>query len=299
MNSSMLQPRRRKIRNALVIDLHCHSTFSDGTFSPEEIIETAEKIGLFAVALTDHDTVSGIERALDAAAGKNVRFVPGIEISAEIENGTLHIVGLFVDHKNKELREMLLFAEDQRRRRNIRIVERFQALGISISVEEMEAEAGPGVMGRPHFAALLLRKGYVATPKEAFLRYLGKGGSAFVPKARIPRRRAIEIIRRAGGVPVLAHPDQTRRGGMALDSLLDELCELGLLAVETHYSGYSPTQVRKYARTAKKHGLFQSGGSDFHGAAKPGLALGVGPGTLNVPDEFYAQLADLAAKSKS
>jgi 3',5'-nucleoside bisphosphate phosphatase len=280
-----------------VIDLHCHSTFSDGTFSPEEIIEAAEKTGLFAVALTDHDTVEGIENAVEAAASKTVRFVPGVEISAEIENGTLHILGLFIDHKNKALLEMLGFAEEQRRLRNLQIAARLQAIGISISVDEMEETAGPGVMGRPHFAALLQQKGYVATPREAFLRYLGKGGAAFVPKTRIPRHQAVSIIRQAGGVPVLAHPDQTRRGGRALDILLEELCELGLLAVETHYSGYSPTRVRKYARMAQAHGLAKSGGSDFHGAAKPGLALGFGPGTLNVPDEFYFHLAALAGKT--
>ena len=277
-----------------MIDLHTHSTFSDGTLTPTELLELAEQVGLYAVALTDHDTVSGIEEALDAAAGKSVRFVPGVEISGEIDRGALHILGLFADHRNNELREMLAFAETQRINRNIVIVERLRQLGMDITVDEVKAEAGEGVMGRPHFAALMIRKGYVSDMEEAFVRYLAKGGAAFVPKVRIPREKAVAVIRRAGGVPVLAHPDQTGRGGAELTALLTSLKNLGLLGMETHYSGYAPNRVRKYSRSARALGLLESGGSDFHGSVKPTLHLGEGPGSLNVPDEFYDRLHSAA-----
>ncbi len=279
-----------------MIDLHCHSTFSDGTFTPEELIDSAEDIGLTAVALTDHDTVLGIPRALEAARGKRVRFVPGVEISGEIEHGALHILGLFVDHRNETLNQMLAFAENERYQRNVTIAKRLQQIGMDVTIEEVAHEASPGVMGRPHFATIMLRKGYVASMEEAFHRYLGKGGAAFVPKTRIPRAQAISVIRGASGVPVLAHPDQTHRAGKELDDLLAELARLGLLGIETHYSGYNVDKTRQYRRLAEKHGLLESGGSDFHGAVKPRLALGLGPGNLHVPDTFLDGLVEAAGK---
>ena len=279
-----------------MIDLHTHSAFSDGTLSPTELLALAEEIGLYAVALTDHDTVSGIEEALDAAAGKRVHFVPGVEISGEIDRGALHILGLFVDHRNVALREMLSFAETQRGNRNVVIVDRLRQLGMDITIEEVKEEAGDGVVGRPHFASLMIKKGYAATVEEAFLRYLAKGGAAFVPKVRMPRDKAISVIRGAGGVPVLAHPDQTGRGGAELTALLTSLKALGLVGMETHYSGYAPNRMRKYARSARALGLLQSGGSDFHGSVKPTLHLGVGPGNLHVPGEFYDRLRSAAEK---
>lgn len=278
-----------------MIDLHCHSTFSDGTFTPEELIDSAERIGLYAVALTDHDTVSGIDRALAAASGKSVHFVPGVEISGEIERGALHILGLFIDHENDTLKKMLAYAETERYRRNVNIASRLQTIGISISIEEVEEVARPGVMGRPHFATIMLKKGYVGTMEEAFLRYLGKGGAAFIPKTRIPRAQAISVIREAGGISVLAHPDQTYRGGKELDDLLGELRRLGLGGMETHYSGYSAERTRQFRQSAEKHGLLESGGSDFHGAVKPALSLGSGRGNLQVPDVFYDKLLASAA----
>ncbi len=262
--------------------------------TPEELLSLAERIGLYAIALTDHDTVMGIGPALEAASGKSVRFVPGVEISGEIDYGALHILGLFVDHRNADLLAMLSFAEKQRYQRNVQIADRLSALGLSISIEEVQEEAGSGVMGRPHFASLMLKKGYVATAGEAFLKYLAKGGAAFVPKVRIPRKQAIEVIRGASGIPILAHPDQTHRGGKALDALLGELKELGLAGIETYYSGYSPTRSRKYRKAAHRFQLLESGGSDFHGSIKPTLALGTGPGNLQVPDEIYDRLANAA-----
>jgi predicted metal-dependent phosphoesterase TrpH len=262
--------------------------------SPEELLLLAENIGLYAVALTDHDTVMGIGPAMEAARGKSVRFVPGVEISGEIDSGALHILGLFVDHENVELNKMLSFAEEQRYQRNVQIAARLQALGFSITIEEVAEVAGRGSMGRPHFASVMMAKGYAATMSEAFLKYLAKGGAAFVPKVRIPRKKAIEVIVGASGIPVLAHPDQTHRGGKELDALLEELRALGLMAMETYYSGYPPTRSRKYRKTANRLNLLESGGSDFHGSVKPGISLGTGPGNLNVPDEIYDRLAKAA-----
>ena len=282
-----------------MIDLHCHSVFSDGTYTPEELLDAAEEIGLTAVALTDHDTVSGIPDALEASRGKQVRFVPGVEISGEIDHGALHILGLFVDHRDETLNQMLAFAENERFQRNVNIAARLQALGMNITVDEVAAEASPGVMGRPHFATIMIRKGYVATMGEAFVRYLGKDGAAFVPKTRIPREKAIPVIRGASGIPVLAHPDQTHRGGKELDELLSALRGLGLVGMETHYSGYTTERMRDFRQTAERIGLLESGGSDFHGAVKPSLSLGTGPGNLHVPDQFYFDLLKAAEALRS
>ncbi len=279
-----------------MIDLHCHSCYSDGTLSPEEVITEALSIGLFAVAVTDHDTVNGIEIAIEAAIGKSINFVPGVEISAEIETGALHIVGLFINHKSPELLEMLSFAEQERKKRNIKIVNRLRTIGISITTEEVEEEASPGIIGRPHFASILLRKGYVGSMEEAFLKYLAKGGAAYIPKTRIPQSEAVSVIRKASGIPIIAHPDQTKRGGSELSALINQLKKHGLLGIETCYSGYSKKDIKKLSGLARKHDLLQSGGSDFHGAIKPSIRLGYGPGNLNVPNEFYDRLVDLKKK---
>jgi 3',5'-nucleoside bisphosphate phosphatase len=277
-----------------MIDLHTHSSFSDGTLTPTALVNLAETIGLKAVALTDHDTVAGVPEGIRAAEHLRVHFVPGVELSAQIDRGALHILGLFVDHTHPDLTSVLDDTIRFRNQRNDQVIQRLGALGISISLEEVEKEAKMGTLGRPHFAAVLTRKGYTHSIRDAFLRYLSKNGAAYIPKVRIPPERAIEVIQKAGGVPVLAHPDQTHLGGQELATLIENLKEMGLKAIETRYSGYTRTQSRKYSRLAARFCLRESGGSDFHGAVKPGLALGVGPGDLNVPDDFLELLREAA-----
>jgi 3',5'-nucleoside bisphosphate phosphatase len=269
-----------------MIDLHTHSTASDGTLSPGDLVAAAEAAGLTAVALTDHDTVDGIAEARAAAVGRSVELVPGVEISAMMDKGALHIVGLFIDPEDPGLREVLELAKSYRRARDRRIVERLETLGMPVTLGEVAAAAKGGVAGRPHFASVMVAKGYVKSLRVAFRNYLKKGQAAYVPKQRIERRRAVEVIRAAGGVPVLAHPDQTGLLGDQLEALIEELWGFGLAGIETQCSGYTPAETRAYARLAETYHLVQSGGSDFHGAIKPGLALGRGPGGLRVPDDF-------------
>ena len=282
-----------------MIDLHTHSTFSDGTLTPTQLVELAAQVGLSAVALTDHDTVAGVQEGIDAAASRNVIFIPGVELSAEIDHGALHILGLFVDHTHPILMSLLDDTIRFRVQRNHKIVERFNDLGMPITLEEVEAVAGDGTVGRPHFAQVLTSKGYTRSVRDAFLRYLSKNGAAYFPKVRVSPERAISVIEAAGGVSVLAHPDQTHLGGRDLADFIERLKGMGLKAMETHYSGYTHAQSRKYAKLALRFCLKESGGSDFHGSVKPGLSLGTGPGDLHVPDRFLAPLVATAKALRS
>ncbi len=282
-----------------MIDLHTHSTASDGTLTPTELVLAANDLKLCAVALTDHDTIGGIEEACSAAAPCPLTFVPGVEISASVDKGALHIVGLFIDHKNGPLIRVLDEAVKRRRVRNEKVVRRLAELGTPVEMAELRQEAGEGVLGKPHFARVMVKKGYVKNVRAAFRNYLARGGTAYFPKQRMDRREAVAIIREAGGVPVLAHPDQTYLKGDQLDDLVRELTDCGLGAIETRCSGYSASDIRQYRMLAEKYGLAESGGSDFHGGVKSGIALGTGPGKLRVPDEFLLPLKDRAEKIRA
>lgn len=274
-----------------MIDLHTHSNASDGTLSPSELVVRAHAAGLTAVALTDHDTTAGLTEAAQTAKTLDFQFVPGVEISAETPRGSLHIVGLFIE-TGGELSQRLSHVVDMRNDRNLRLTARLRQLGRPVELHEAAAYSGGQVLGRPHFARAMVAKGYVNTIEEAFVRYLGRHGAAHIPKQRLPRRDAIELIRAAGGVPILAHPNQTQLEGQNLEQLVRELAEIGLAGVETRYSGYTKKQSRRFRKLAQKYDLLESGGSDYHGSIKPGIALGVGPGTLHVPDELLSALQD-------
>lgn len=276
-----------------MIDLHTHSTASDGTFSPGALVAKAHREGLAALALTDHDTVDGVPEARRVADELGLEFVPGVEISAEADRGSLHIVGLFIEVGGR-LAQRLRALVGMRDERNERLVARLAQLGRPIELEEALAYSGGAVLGRPHFAQAMMARGYVNSVEDAFLRYLGKSGSAHLPKQRLPRRDAIELIRSAGGVPVLAHPNQTQLEGPQLEILVRELKDLGLVGLETHYTGYTKKQTRRFRRLARAYNLLESGGSDFHGTIKPGISLGIGAGTLHVPDEFLPPLQQAA-----
>ncbi len=279
-----------------MIDLHTHSTASDGTLAPIARVAAACEAGLSALALTDHDTVSGLKEAIDAAFESPVVFVPGVELSVDLPRGALHIVGLHVDHQNARLLKILDWVVDKRQARNRVIVQKLTDLGMPIQNDELEALAGGGVIGRPHFAALMIEKGYVKTIQSAFQRFLMRGKPAYEIRQRLDSRQAIEAIRSAGGVPVLAHPDQTHLEGEALDVLVKELADLGLAGIEVYCSGYTSSQSRQYSRLAEKYNLVRSGGSDFHGAIKPGIKLGRGPGKLHVQDDLLGPIAERAAR---
>ncbi|MBN2714820.1 MAG: PHP domain-containing protein [Deltaproteobacteria bacterium] len=279
-----------------MLDLHTHSTASDGTLSPSALIHLAKKINLFAVALCDHDTTDGLDEAMETARRISQTFVPGIELSANHNQVTIHVVGLYIDHSQRALKDVLVRTQQMRDTRNPKIITALQQLGIDISLNEVEAVAKGNTIGRPHIAEVLQKKGVVSTADQAFAKYLGVNGSAHVPKDRLTATEAIHVIRAAGGVPILAHPHLTGLKGDELDTFVGELTSIGLQGIEVFYSGYKSSRSAEYTRIAKHHDLVRSGGSDFHGASKPNIRLGRGIGNLYVRDDLLEPIRQLAGR---
>lgn len=280
------------------VDLHCHSTASDGTLPPREVIRLAKQSNLSALALTDHDTVAGCADAADEAQKLGLDFLCGIEISAEYPHpGTMHILGYGVDPSNpalKSLTETLLAGRDNR---NPRIVAKLNDMGVAVSMKEWEEEARGGVLGRPHLAAILNRKGYVSSIKQAFDKYLGQGSPAYFDKERLTPRQAIERIHAAGGVAVLAHPVQLRTQNDAqLERVIKDLADLGLAGLETIHSDHDAMVVEKYSHLADRFGLLKTGGSDFHGANKKDISLGLAR-DRRIPRAMFDALRERLAMS--
>lgn len=273
-----------------MIDLHCHSTFSDGSLTPEDLIQEAKRGGITGLALTDHDTTAGVPRFIEAASAVGIRPVAGVEISADSKGGTMHMLGYLIDPAATLLNERLQWMRDGRETRNAEILKKLQALGFSITWDEVASYAGEDVVGRPHFAQALLAKGYVTDKNQAFDKYLGKGKAAYVDRCRLTAEDAVELIRSAGGVSVLAHPFTLNLGTEALDQLLGELRAKGLGGVETYYSEHTREMVESYLKLAVKHDLVPTGGSDFHGALTPDIKLGRGFGSLKVPEDTIDRL---------
>ena len=256
------------------IDLHTHSSHSDGSLSPRQLVELAKKRRLCAIALTDHDTVAGVEEALAVGKELGVEVVPGVEISAQYPPGTMHILGYYIRISNRELLGALKRLQQARADRNPKIIERLQALGLEITPTEVFELSG-GQVGRPHIARALVNKGYVSSIDEAFSHYLKKGAVAYVEKFRFPPEEAIAIIRKAGGIAVLAHPftlgierpDQ-------LSHLVHELQEMGLEGMEVFYPNHTEEVAVIYEDVAKRLGLVCTGGSDFHGNFRDHSNLG-------------------------
>ena len=273
-----------------MIDLHCHSTFSDGSLTPEQLIAEAAKIGLAALALTDHDTTAGLPRFLAAAAGTAVRAVPGVELSVDCSSGVMHMLGYWMDLANPELVRQMEWIRDGRAMRNRTMLEKLNALGFAMTWDEVQAFAGEDVVGRPHFAQVMLQKGYAKDKNEAFDKWLGDGKPGYADRPRLTAEVAVDLIRQAGGVAVLAHPYSLHVGKDAMASLLIELAAAGLAGVECYYSEHSADLTKEYLAMARQANLVPTGGSDFHGEVSPGIHLGTGFGGLNVPDEVLAQL---------
>lgn len=274
-----------------LIDLHTHSTASDGAESPAQVARAAAKAGLAAVALTDHDTTEGLAEFLDAARPGGPELVPGVELSVERPGGgSMHLLGLWVDPGEPRFSQGLRQVQAAREQRNPKIVERLQDLGVDITLEEVAGVAGGGQVGRPHFAQVLVEKRVVHNPGEAFGRFLKRGAPAYVEKERLNPGEAMALIRRAGGVTVLAHPGLLELHPAVLQQLAAELKEQGLMGIEAYYSEHKPSQERQMLNLAARLGLAVSGGSDFHGNIKPGIRLGAGLGTLRVPATLLAGL---------
>jgi hypothetical protein len=279
-----------------MIDLQTHSTYSDGTLTPYELVREAKKINLSAIALTDHDTIKGIPDFLKAGSEFKLITIPGVEISAQADlprGGHLHILGLFIDHHDQKLKTNLEFLQFHRNQRGEKIIERLKDLGIEISLEEMNQEAGEGSIGRPHIAKILVRKKVVPTLQVAFERYIGKGKPAFIEKIKFPEQQAIQLIKQANGIAILAHPHLMNYPTFAeMKSKIILLKELGLDGFEVYYSGMPTGYTSKLLSLAKKLDQVVSGGSDYHGKNKEGVFMGIGAGDLKIPDSVYYHLLE-------
>jgi len=258
-----------------LIDLHAHSTASDGSFPPAEVVRLAKEAGLKAVALTDHDTTDGLAEAVAAGEDLGVEVIPGVEISARYTGDSMHILGYFLDFHSPKLAEGLAVLKQARKERNPKIIAKLNALGLSINMDQVARLSGGGQVGRPHIARALLESGYVRSMQQAFDIYLKNGGKAYVAKFRFPPVEALEMIREAGGVPVLAHPFTLGMGSPgALRELLLVLKVKGLAGIEVFYADHTPEQEALYLKLARELGLLVTGGSDFHGLNKPEATLG-------------------------
>ena len=276
------------------IDLHVHTTASDGTCAPERVAELAASQGLSAIAVTDHDTVSGYAEAKAAGEALGLEVVPGIEISTKYDRA-VHILGYYIDPESPELKSILNWIVEDRDIRNRKMAELMVADGLPVSYEMMHERYG-AVIGRPHFAAMLVELGLAESVQDAFDRYVEKGQKYYQPRTILPIDRAVEIIVRAGGVPVLAHPFQYRMDDALLRQLIEHCMGFGLRGIECRYTGYDEDKVAYLEALATEYGLIRTGGSDFHGSNKPHIALGRGLGKLAVPDEYLAELKAEAKK---
>ena len=275
-----------------MIDLHVHSTCSDGTLSPTELVDYAIEKGLSAFALTDHDCVEGLDTILSYAKSlpNAPEIIPGIELSTDENGQEVHMVGLFIDHHNPEFNQYLQEFIESRTTRNKKMCHLLQEHGMNITYEELEAEFPGAVLTRAHYAKLLLKHGYVKSIKEAFERFLGDHCPCYVSREKITPVMAIDLIRKAGGLAILAHPILYHMSDARLDALVQKLKEAGLTGIEAIYSTYSPAEERQIRKLSTKYDLLLSGGSDFHGENKPGLDLGTGYGKLYVPEEVLTKL---------
>jgi predicted metal-dependent phosphoesterase TrpH len=261
-----------------LIDLHVHSTASDGSYTPAEVVRQAKEGGLAAIALTDHDTVDGLAEAMAAGEQLGLEVIPGVEISAQYPGGTMHILGLFVNYHNGLLDKRLAVLKQARIDRNPQIIAKLNALGIPVTMERVQEISGGGQVGRPHIARALMEGGYVRSIQEAFDNYLGYQRPAYVSKFRFPPMEALAMIREATGIPVLAHPFTLGLGSAAaLKNLILELKGLGLAGLEVYYSEHTPEQEALYLKLARELDLLITGGSDYHGDNKPEITLGSMP----------------------
>lgn len=256
------------------IDLHAHTTASDGSLTPNELVSLAKEVGLTALAVTDHDTVDGLDEALAAAAGAGIELVPGIELAVSYPSGRFHMLGHFIDPHSPELNDRLTLLKDNRAKRNERMVERLNALGVYITLAQVIAESGGGQVGRPHMAHALLRAGYVDSLREAFEKYLADGAAAHIPKDKIELEEGISLIHSSGGLATMAHPSSLKLGDEDLLPELIRLKTLGLDGVECYYSQHTVERRANLEAMAERAGLLVTGGSDFHGKAKPDVFLG-------------------------
>lgn len=276
-----------------IIDLHTHSTCSDGTYTPTELVELAKKIGLSALALTDHDTIDGLEEFQTAGKACGIETISGIEFAALWERyhrPEIHIVGLGFDPNHPLLGERMKDIRQSRHIRNLKMCEKLSSIGLHITLEEVAANAGGEIITRAHFANVLLQKGYIKKKEDAFSRYISTGLPGYVEREFLSPELCIRTIKEAGGAAILAHPTLYGLEPEQLKELCRELIPCGLDGIECQYSTYSPAETKAITALAEEMGLLPSGGSDFHGKNKPTIHLGSGKGNLAIPYAFWQGL---------
>lgn len=274
----------------MAVDLHLHSTYSDGSSTPLEIVDAAVAAGLTGIALTDHDTLEGIPEAAAAATARGLRFVGGTELSVSWKEQSMHMLVYFLTPDAGALPDRMVDLRASRDGRNLKIASKLQELGLEITMEEVRVEADGGVIGRPHFAGVMMNKGYVATVPEAFERYLAAGRPAYTPRLRLTAEEAIGLSRDSGAVPVIAHPHTLHLRAEEFAEGFAELVAIGLGGIESYYGEYTPAMRTRLASICADLGIVATGGSDYHGRYKPHLAVGTGKGDLRVPDAALDQL---------
>ena len=282
------------------VDLHLHTTASDGVLRPSEIVRYAKGKGLQAIAITDHDTIEGCEEGLLEGEKIGFEVIPGIEISAKHSPGSMHILGFLFDIYHPFLLERLEYLQKARAERNPKIVEKLNQLGIDITFDEVVKASGGGQVGRPHFANVLLEKKYVKSFQEAFERFLKKGAPAYVDKFRFTSEEALHFINEAKGVAVLAHPNTLGMNGYSeLEKLVLKLVKEGLKGIEVYYPEHSSAEVAQFKTLADRYGLLSTGGTDYHGMEKNGLDIGVGRGEMKLPYSIVENLKAIRNRSLS
>ena len=273
------------------IDLHVHSSASDGSLTPEEVVDLAKHAGLTAFALTDHDTVEGVERALvHAKKIKDIEVIPGTELSCYYNNREIHIVGLFINHKDETFLKELQKLEQAREARNEKMVQNFVDAGIPITLEELKHGNPNSVITRAHFARVLIEKGICKDKTEVFDKYLGIGCPFYLPKPKVTPEHVISLIHQAGGIAILAHPYSYKLSKTEIAHMLDDLIPAGLSGIECYYSTYDDGQMQELRNIACAKKLLISGGSDFHGTVKPDISIGTGHGNLRIPDQLLTAI---------
>ncbi len=273
-----------------LVDLHLHTTASDGRLTPTELVHLLARQGLQVAAITDHDSTEGLAEAYEAAkAYPQLTLIPGIELSTDIPGTEVHVLAYFINYDNEDVQETLREFRQGRLHRAMGMVNKLRELGLEIEWQRVQEIAGDGAVGRPHVAQALLEGGYISEQKEAFTKYIGRNGPAYVERQKLTPREATELIIQWGGVPVLAHPSWVAD----LEPTLEDLKEAGLEGMEVYYAKYSEELIRELGETASRQGLLPCGGSDYHAVGNPGEPL---PGSMGPPLEIAERLEELATK---
>jgi predicted metal-dependent phosphoesterase TrpH len=275
------------------VDLHVHSTYSDGTCTPEQIVQDAVAARLSCLALTDHDTMAGVKEAQEAGIRAGLPVIAGAELSTQWKSREIHIVGLFLNPDDAVFREQLDDMRDGREKRNRKMAGLITQRGMPIDYDELKARSG-GTITRANFARYMLEKGYINSIEQAFAEYIGDKCPCYVPREKTPAADAVKMIHENGGAAILAHPMQYKLGHDGLDELVGHLTGAGLDGIECWYSSFTPADTQDILEIAKRFSLLPSGGSDFHGANKPDIQLGTGRGSLFVPGSVVSRIAERA-----